>query len=187
MEIVPEPALKALFGLGLKSATNWSLRAAEKRTTLLLVWDQDDKQENRGNLKFRRGRGKRRPKRGNQPKPQGRENQRAATPPPTLQPRVSEDEHTKTSTMDLPVLGSIALLQKRIEELSNRLDSIFEPGYIEELAPSTSQIISMTPADIPDTPEPQPTPSPPPPNLNRNKRGRREKRLLLPQRHQDRQ
>ncbi|KAL3866621.1 hypothetical protein ACJMK2_043905 [Sinanodonta woodiana] len=129
-DIVPELALKALLGLGLKSANNWSLRAAGRRTTLLLVWDKEDKQEDRGNLEFRRSRGRRRPKRGNQPKP-GRENQRAAAPPPTLPPRVSEEEQAKTSTKDLPCIGSISVLQKRIEELSNRLDSIFEPGYIE--------------------------------------------------------
>ncbi|KAL3890565.1 hypothetical protein ACJMK2_002847 [Sinanodonta woodiana] len=118
-DIVPEPALKALLGLGLRNANNWSLRAAGKRTTLLLVWDQEDKHEDRGNLEFRRSRGRRRPKLGNQ---------RAAAPTPTLPPKVSEEEQAKTSTKDLPLIGSISVLQKRIEELSNRLDSIFEPG-----------------------------------------------------------
>ena len=49
MDIVPAHVLEALMGIGLKLAYNWSLRASQRRTTLLLVWDQEDIQE--GNLK----------------------------------------------------------------------------------------------------------------------------------------
>ncbi|KAL3863933.1 hypothetical protein ACJMK2_005654 [Sinanodonta woodiana] len=59
-DIVPEQALNALCGLGLRNANNWSLRATGRRTTLLLVWDKEDKQEDRGNLEFKRSRGRRR-------------------------------------------------------------------------------------------------------------------------------
>ncbi|KAL3879720.1 hypothetical protein ACJMK2_032006 [Sinanodonta woodiana] len=64
-DFFPEPALKALMGLGLQGASNWSLRAAGRRTTLLLVWDNE--KEEKGNLKFRRGRGRRQSRRENQP------------------------------------------------------------------------------------------------------------------------
>ncbi|KAL3885778.1 hypothetical protein ACJMK2_025817 [Sinanodonta woodiana] len=57
-DIVPAPALSALFGRGLKEATNWSFRAAGKRTTLLLVWDKEDNKEDKGTLTYRRGRGR---------------------------------------------------------------------------------------------------------------------------------
>ncbi|KAL3876164.1 hypothetical protein ACJMK2_034036 [Sinanodonta woodiana] len=60
-DFFPEPALKALMGLGLQGASNWSLRAAGRRTTLLLVWN--NKKEEKGNLKFRRGRGRRQSRR----------------------------------------------------------------------------------------------------------------------------
>ncbi|KAL3877157.1 hypothetical protein ACJMK2_034905 [Sinanodonta woodiana] len=76
-DIVPETALQALIGLGLKSANNWSLRAAGSRTTLLLVWDAEENKE-KGRLEYRRGRRKKQPRRENQP--------RAVTPsPPHLQ------------------------------------------------------------------------------------------------------
>ncbi|KAL3860883.1 hypothetical protein ACJMK2_006979 [Sinanodonta woodiana] len=153
-DIVPEPALKALCGLGLRNANNWSLRATGRRTTLLLVWDKEEKQENRGNLEFKRIRGRRR-------QPQ-RDNQRAAAPPPTLPPKVSE-ELAKPSETDIPLIGTITGLQKRIERLSNRLDSIFEPEYLEELDPDTSQILSATPAVIPEKMDPKPKSTPPPP------------------------
>ncbi|KAL3889920.1 hypothetical protein ACJMK2_002237 [Sinanodonta woodiana] len=72
-DIVPETALQALIGLGLKGANNWSLRAAGRRTTLLLVWDAEDNKE-KGRLEYRRGRGKKQPRREKRP--------RADTPPP---------------------------------------------------------------------------------------------------------
>ncbi|KAL3853593.1 hypothetical protein ACJMK2_017127 [Sinanodonta woodiana] len=65
-EIVPETALQALIGLGLKGANNWSLRAAGRRTTLLLVWDAEENEE-KGRLSYRRGRGKKQPRREKRP------------------------------------------------------------------------------------------------------------------------
>ncbi|KAL3865343.1 hypothetical protein ACJMK2_006941 [Sinanodonta woodiana] len=65
-DIVPETALQVLIGLGLKSANNWSLRAAGRRTTLLLVWDAEDTKD-KGRLEYRRGRGKKQPRRENRP------------------------------------------------------------------------------------------------------------------------
>ncbi|KAL3867093.1 hypothetical protein ACJMK2_044324 [Sinanodonta woodiana] len=74
VEVIPACALRAIFGLGLKEATNWSLRAANKRTTLLLVWDKDDKKEKSGIPKYRGNRGRKR----------RRETGPRDTPPPHL-------------------------------------------------------------------------------------------------------
>ncbi|KAL3846988.1 hypothetical protein ACJMK2_017928 [Sinanodonta woodiana] len=80
-DIVPAPALSALFGLGLKEATNWSLRAAGRRTTLLLVWDKEDNNEEKGTLKYRRGRGRKQRRRETGPR----------CTPHTPQPEVHEE------------------------------------------------------------------------------------------------
>ncbi|KAL3846994.1 hypothetical protein ACJMK2_017934 [Sinanodonta woodiana] len=63
VEVIPAWALRAIFGVGLKEATNWSLRAASKRTTLLLVWDEEDKNEIPVSPKYRGNRGRKRWKR----------------------------------------------------------------------------------------------------------------------------
>ncbi|KAL3864211.1 hypothetical protein ACJMK2_005946 [Sinanodonta woodiana] len=60
VEVIPACALRAIFGVGLKEGTNWSLRAAKKRTTLLLVWDEDDKKEKSGIPIYRENRGRKR-------------------------------------------------------------------------------------------------------------------------------
>ncbi|KAL3864423.1 hypothetical protein ACJMK2_006107 [Sinanodonta woodiana] len=80
VEVIPARALRAIFGVGLKEATNWSLSAATKRTTLLLVWDKEDKEEIPGNSKYRGNRGRKRRKRETEP--------RHSTPP--LPPNISD-------------------------------------------------------------------------------------------------
>ncbi|KAL3868412.1 hypothetical protein ACJMK2_041220 [Sinanodonta woodiana] len=102
-DIVPETALQALIGLGLKSANNWSLRAAGRRTTLLLVWDAEDTKD-KGRLDYRRGRGKKQPRRENRPK--------ADTPSPPPPIRVEENPEVPTGNLSVPGITLRALHER---------------------------------------------------------------------------
>ena len=57
-EIIPAQALRAIFGVGLLEADSWSLRAAEKRTTLLLVWDKEEQKN--GDFMYKKKKGRKR-------------------------------------------------------------------------------------------------------------------------------
>ena len=112
VEVIPAQALSAIFGVGLKEATNWSLRAANKRTTLLLVWDDEDKEENKGVPKYRGNRGGKRRRRETEP--------RRDTPPPP--PKISEEPAPKPPKQaDTVQEGKIQGLTDKIEILAHQL------------------------------------------------------------------
>ncbi|KAL3862873.1 hypothetical protein ACJMK2_008819 [Sinanodonta woodiana] len=67
MEVIPA-RLRAIFGVGLKEATNWRLRAANMRTTLLLVWEEEDKEELPVNPKYRENMRRKQRKRETEPR-----------------------------------------------------------------------------------------------------------------------
>ncbi|KAL3856995.1 hypothetical protein ACJMK2_011699 [Sinanodonta woodiana] len=79
VEVIPVCALRAIFGIGLKEATNWSIRAANKRTTLLLVWDQEEKKGTTGIPKYRGNRRMKQRKRETDPG-----NRNPPPPPPNI-------------------------------------------------------------------------------------------------------
>ncbi|KAL3871940.1 hypothetical protein ACJMK2_039912 [Sinanodonta woodiana] len=141
VDIVPETALQALIGLGLKGANNWSLRAAGRRTTLLLVWDAEDTKD-KGRLEYRRGRGKKQPRREKRP--------RAGTPSPPPATRAAEYPEVPTGNLSVPAI-TLQALHERVETLSIQ---ILEALYKETAEVATSPILEAAP-------EPETQPKPP--------------------------
>ncbi|KAL3848606.1 hypothetical protein ACJMK2_019455 [Sinanodonta woodiana] len=161
-EIVPETALQALMGLGLKGANNWSLRAAGRRTTLLLVWDAEENEE-KGRLSYRRGRGKKQPRREKRPV--------ADTPSPPPATRV--EENPEVPTENLPVQGiTLQALHERIEHLSNQILEVF---YKETEDVATSPLNQEAEPEPDKQPEPPPPPTPAP---TKKGKGKGKKRLV---------
>ncbi|KAL3885506.1 hypothetical protein ACJMK2_025559 [Sinanodonta woodiana] len=120
VEVIPVCALRAIFGVGLKEATNWSSRAANKRTTLLLVWDQEEKKETTGIPKYRGKRGRKQRKRETVPG--------NSTPPPP--PKNSEEPAPAPPEKEETVPGGemIRALTDRIALLSDQITAVFYPG-----------------------------------------------------------
>ena len=140
--VIPACVLRAIFDLGLKEATNWSLRAANKRTTLLLVWDEDDKKEIPGIPKYRGNRGGKRRKRETEP--------RHSTPPP--QPTISEEPapapHVKGHTVQL---GEMRVLADKIAVLSDQITAFFyvDPDEAAQSPIAPEPVLSLTPPPPP--------------------------------------
>ena len=138
-DVIPEPALQAIFGLRLKEASNWSLRAAGRRTTLLLVWDKEDFN---GVPQYRGKRGQpwRKTQRGTPTPPKAREipEKHAASTEPEKGPSV-QDKAIKT-------------LQERLDMLATQLQAVLSPEMKE---------VATSPIAVP-VPEPSPLPPPPP-------------------------
>ena len=146
-DFVPIPALRAICGLGLTLASNWSLRAAGRRTTLLLVWENET--FNEGVLRYRRNSGK--PRRENRPMADT-----SSPPPPT---RVEENPEVPTGNLSVSGI-TLQALHERIELLSNQILEVFYKET-EEVATSPILIEAEPEPDIqPEPPQPPPPPAP---------------------------
>ncbi|KAL3862472.1 hypothetical protein ACJMK2_008436 [Sinanodonta woodiana] len=139
-EVIPACALRAIFGVGLKEATNWSLRAANKRTTLLLVWDE----EISGIPMYRENRGKKRRKRETEP--------RHSTPPPP--PNISEEPApAPPEKADTVQWGEMRALTDKIAVLSDQITTVFfmGTGKVATSPILLEQVRSPTPPSPPPT------------------------------------
>ena len=149
-DIFPAQALSAIFGLGLKEASNWSLRAAGRRTTLLLVWDKEENNEDRGALKYKRTRGKQR--RGPEPfrkfSTPSQPSAHAVTPPrpPEKGPKTVQDD-------------AFQLLQGQIAALSAQVQGILPKVTSEAATSPIVQPVPEKPVSIPPPPPPQQPPA----------------------------
>ncbi|KAL3863594.1 hypothetical protein ACJMK2_005345 [Sinanodonta woodiana] len=113
-EIIPHQALRAIMGMGLTIATGWSLRAREKRTTILLIWGNNDNELE--NLQYRRNSG-------------GKQRRRQETEPnhstPPQQLTVTDNPASTTPIKDVTVQGdAVKVLQEQIAALSSQIQAI---------------------------------------------------------------